>query len=512
MQHVRIILVGLGCTLAVSAVKKKTDELSLPQRQYANSIQTFVRQPPRLQGLGSTDLLSTISSPGSQAARLPEGRSTNGADAVAPPVTSRRQAPTTDPNVDWTEVLKRWQTNSGLQKTDSARSSPSTPGLRARIDLTDALGTTPQPPGFPERVLRESQNLLREPRNTVSAWADPWRSVGNTVLDLAEGVVKLGSLVLIVLSVGVGAFLCLAGVAWLYAAIAPVVKRTYAAIVRDPAPFRTVMSAGVGSGFGLLLGMAFIDLWDETAGRMFLDLGVMALVAAGAILFIEPLTERVLSRVARDNEQQDEAAGHNLPRGYLGWAALGFLMAISHMADGLLHHTISEKPTDSAILLATSFLIPASITSAWIIGARSASPGRAARLGAATGLLLGAGPVLLILLFAAGDLQVTGLPTWLISLRNGLQWGIAGLFGGLALDGHFGSRPVRAAAVAVIGVLVGTSVFSHNFTSGDELSVIFLQDLPRALGWAGGLLIVEPFARGCLSSAYRPPGTMAASG
>jgi hypothetical protein len=126
--------------------------------------------------------------------------------------------------------------------------------------------------------------------------------------------------------------------------------------------------------------------------------------------------------------------------------------------------------------------------------------------------LLGAGPVLLILLFSAGDLQVTGLPTWLISLRNGLQWGIAGLFGGLALDGHFGSRPVRAAALAVIGVLVGTSVFSHNFTSGDELSVIFLQDLPRALGWAGGLLIVEPFARGCLSSANRPPGTMAASG
>lgn len=133
---------------------------------------------------------------------------------------------------------------------------------------------------------------------------------------------KLGSLVLIVLSVGVGAFLSLAGVAWLYTAMAPVVKRTYAAIVRDPAPFRTVMSAGVGSGFGLLLGMAFIDLWDETAGRMFLDLGVMALVAAGAILFIEPLTERVLSRVARDDEQQDEAAGHNLPRGYLGWAAL----------------------------------------------------------------------------------------------------------------------------------------------------------------------------------------------
>jgi hypothetical protein len=490
MQHLRIILVGLGCTLAVSAVKNKTDELSLPQRQYANSIQTFVRQPPRLQGLGSTDFLSTTLSPGSQATRLLGGRSTNGADAVAPPVTRRRQAPMTDPNVDWTEMLKRWQTNSGLQSLDSV----------------------PSTPGFPERVLRESQNLLHEPRHTVSAWADPWRSIGNTVLDLAEGVVKLGSLVLIVLSVGVGAFLCLAGVAWLYAAMAPVVKRTYAAIVRDPAPFRTVMSAGVGSGFGLLLGMAFIDLWDETAGRMFLDLGVMALVAAGAILFIEPLTERVLSRVARDDEQQDEAAGHNLPRGYLGWAALGFLMAISHMADGLLHHTISEKPTDSAILLATSFLIPASITSAWIIGARSASPGRAARLGAATGLLLGAGPVLLILLFAAGDLQVTGLPTWLISLRNGLQWGIAGLFGGLALDGHFGSRPVRAAAVAVIGVLVGTSVFSHNFTSGDELSVIFLQDLPRALGWAGGLLIVEPFARGCLSSAYRPPRTMPASG
>src|ERR1700722_9628291 len=170
MQHVRIILVGLGCTLAVSAVKKKTDELSLPQRQYANSIQTFVRQPPRLQGLGSTDLLSTISSPGSQVARLLEGRSTNGADAVAPPVAPRRQAPMTDPNVDLTEVLKRWQTNSGLQKPDSARSSPSTPGLRGRIDLTHALDTTPQPPGFPERVLRESQNLLHEPRNTVSAW------------------------------------------------------------------------------------------------------------------------------------------------------------------------------------------------------------------------------------------------------------------------------------------------------------------------------------------------------
>jgi hypothetical protein len=127
-------------------------------------------------------------------------------------------------------------------------------------------------------------------------------------------------------------------------------------------------------------------------------------------------------------------------------------------------------------------------------------------VGAITGVVLGTSCVLLALRVTGGNDPELEPVMWWLAVYNGLQWGTAGLFGGLAIDRPAASgRAIRSAAIAIVLAMVCTSLLKvtvHSLSSVSPLSSIYL-DFARSIGWAGGLLSVEPLALRCLSGKPR---------
>jgi hypothetical protein len=491
----RIILVGLGCSLALITTKNKiehnVDRLTPSKQDYANSLQSIISQPgsvPKLEGIGRLGTLPTsVQSPvslrdwdwQSLSQALNKSVSTVNSPSPGAPLTA-----TPTPNKltitqsDWDRILQ--------EQNESARLL--------------AISPPPDPPSMPEKVFRGLQALLQQPQKTVAAWDEPWQSMGNIVLVIVDFVLKLAGFVLSIL------VFCLYGVVigavalGLYSVAKPWLKKLYTKAAENPAPFRTVMSAGLGSGFGLLLGMALHELWQGNWGSRFLDLGTLTLVAIGMLIFVEPLTEWIRERVGLEAE-------HSIWKDDKRWSLrLGaiVILAVTNLAHGLLHEQIHNGQTDSLLLLGTAFLIPAAITFAWIVGARH-SNWRSPTLGSITGVLLGTGCVLLALRVTGGNDPELEPVMWWLAVYNGLQWGIAGLIGGMAIDKPRDQGPIRSAAIAVVVAMVCTSLLRvtvHTLSSVSPLSSIYL-DLARSFGWACGLLSVEPFALRCLSGKPR---------
>ena len=377
----RIILVGLGCSLALVATKNKTehkiDRLTPAQQNYANSLQSIVSQP------GSVSNVEDIG-------RLP---------ATIPPTTASAQLRVPLKDFDWQSISQELNKSASVSNPAGVGS----PSITTQVPITKltltqsewerflreqneraqnsaVLPRLREPDSTSERVFRGLQALLHEPRKTVATWDEPWQSLGEIGLGVVDFVLKLAGFALSILA------FCLAGLfagtvaIGIYHAIKPWLKKRYAKAAENPAPFRTVMSAGLGSGFALLLGMALHEFLQGTWGSCFLDLGTLTLVAIGMLLFVEPLTEWTRERVGLEVE-------HSIWKHDERWVLRGaaiLILAVTNLAHGLLHEQIHSEQTDSLVLLGAAFLIPAAVTCAWIIGTKR-STWRAPALGAITG-------------------------------------------------------------------------------------------------------------------------------
>jgi hypothetical protein len=435
-MRTRVILVGLGCSLALFGVKKKTDELPEAKVDYLNQIQSVVPPAPTL------------------------------------PAPSLNTPSSGHPNIGISR--KPLFANSGWN-FDSQRYGPS-------FDISKLLPPKETKP--PQSISEQWQNFWKNPRETVKEWNEPWKSIGHVLIELVSLVWALLSFIIPILVVAIAALAGAAALYWIVQAIMPGLKKVQARINQDSALYRTVLSAGLGSGFGLVLGMALYELMHQDVDEVFLDFGTIAIVACGVVIFIEPLTEWFRERLGLQGEY---AVQHSRQRWYLRGAAIGIL-ALASLSHALLHENIRKHPPEAIILLVFAFLIPAAITYAWIRGARSANT-PASIVGAATGAILGAG--FLMAIFAAdihNEARLDSHERLIFIVSNALKWGAAGLFGGWAIDKAWGANPIRSAAVAVV-----ISMVLAGLISGTEFSVLF-QDLARALGWAGGLISVEPLA------------------
>jgi hypothetical protein len=268
------------------------------------------------------------------------------------------------------------------------------------------------------------------------------------------------------------------------AAVGPWAKRSYrkVKVAENLARLRTVASAGLGSGFSFLLFLALWELWEGTWGSIFLNLSTITLVAIGMVVFVEPLTEWIRERIGLEKEETVWKHDH---RWHLRGAAVVILAAAS-LAHGLLHDNLSKEGLNSVGELFLALLIPASITCAWIVGAKSPT-WRAPWLGAIAGLVLGIGlPLLVVWILSVDDVKM-----WIFA-DNGMKWGVAGLLGGLAIEHSRGQNHIHWTA----GVIIAAFVFASLYSSKD-LADIF-KDLFISIGWAGGMLAVEPLALHCL--------------
>jgi hypothetical protein len=253
----------------------------------------------------------------------------------------------------------------------------------------------------------------------------------------------------------------------------------------NPAPMRTVVSAGLSAGFGVMLFFACVELCEKGLAEMFMELAGISIVAVGVVIFLEPLAERFRQRI---DAHGGSAHVHveRKQRWYLRFAAFGILAGVS-VSHALLHKAVAEDVPRAIKSLGTSFVVPAVITCGWIFGRRAAKS-HAAVYGAIAGAVAGAlwWLALLLLWFRTGA-GWTNVYTLSIFL-SGAQWGVVGFFGGLALDRRWGVTPARAVAPALVVALVATGML------GDAQIVLIFADLARGLGWAGGLLVVEPAA------------------
>jgi hypothetical protein len=427
----RVILVGLGCAFALNTVKHETERLPADQQRHAKAVQS-----------------AGARSPGSGGAPTPE----------IPPGDSGSRP----------------------------RRGPLTPEGMRRNSI-NPYSSVPNPNGVsaPERWFQVLQDLVRSPRVTVGTWSEPWKSAGVLALDVVQFALNLAGLAAMVAGFAFVIFVAVA----LGRSMLPPLQRLFGSVAIDPAPARTVLAAGVGSGFSLLLTLAALELLSRGWTSVGLSLGTITVVAVGVVIFIEPLKDWVRERTGLEG-------GHELWRREHTWrlriAAVGIL-ALTSLAHGLLHERVTEQRTESTILLASAFLLPSAITYAWVVGARS-SRWSAWLLGAITGFLLGAGSVLLVFWITANEL---GLPLETqieYAAINAVKWGAAGGFGGLAIQRGWPSDPIRGGAMAIFATLIVSGALSVS-----ELSLI-AQDFARALGWAAGLLSVEHFARRCLPS------------
>ena len=330
------------------------------------------------------------------------------------------------------------------------------------------------------------QAVLDPAFETVKTWNEPWRSVGSIVFKIVRFVLKAFGFTIIFL-----VCVCIVGLPFAAAdlirseaAKSPWVRKWYRKIkvAEDLARLRTVASAGLGSGFCFLLFLALWELWEGTWRSIFGALSTIALVSIGMVMFVEPLTEWIFERIGLETEQ---AILKRDQRWYLRAGAAGILSAVS-LAHGLLHEKINNGRWDSVDALFWALLIPALITCAWIIGAKS-SQWAAAWLGTLTGIVLGIGlPLFVVWIFSVNDVN-----PWII-VENGCKWGMAGFFGGVAIEHSLKRNYIHWIAVAIIGAFFLVSLYVN-----EDLAYV-LRDLSIAIGWAGGLLVVEPLARHCL--------------
>ena len=323
-------------------------------------------------------------------------------------------------------------------------------------------------------------------RSAVNKWDSPFRAVGNRSIDVVVGVVRFAQYVWPILLGFVGFAFCLA-------LAAVVIRLLFAAVAKNPALYRSVLSAGLGASFGLLLSEAFKAWSEEKPHEAVADLVAIVVVSLGAVVFIEPLQEWFGHRLGLHKEESTPRSAH--AEGWYRAAAFG-IFACASLSHGLLHKKIDEDLQTALRELACAFLIPGAITYAWIYGARLAKS-RAAMFGALAGAAAGGAAWLAYILLAekAANLPVTAkVASFAV---NSVVWGAAGYFGGLAIDRQWFSRwiatsPGRASIPVVLVVLIGGLLA---LPAGAEPWDV-IGDLGRTLGWAGGLVAVSYAADG----------------
>jgi len=261
---------------------------------------------------------------------------------------------------------------------------------------------------------------------------------------------------------------------------------------------RLALSAGLGSGFSLLVLLAVKNFLVELSHGQVSELFSILVVSVGVVAFIEPVLERFA--VAAGVSHHHAAP---LPAGRIA-RLVGFaLIAGASVSHGALHDMVSKNLIGAIAFLTPAVITPAATTYAW---ARQSARGRAAAWqGGAIGAIFGGGFMLasLTILLAVKAVSLSTSELELLTLANAVQWGAAGLAGGLVLDRKWGATPVRGIAIALlVSVAIGwvIVIVLAGFSGVSDLDLI-VQDVARVLGWVAGIMVFGP----TVDAMLRPP-------
>ena len=257
---------------------------------------------------------------------------------------------------------------------------------------------------------------------------------------------------------------------------------------------RLALSAGLGSGFSLLIYMALDHFLHLPIQSQLSEIVAVIIVSIGVVAFLEPLFEAIRSGFGLSSNHHSDAQRPSSRQ--LKIVAI-LVIAGASLSHALLHVQVNTNPIGTIFMLMPATLFPAITTYVWIRQLRK-SPWSAPWAGAVVAGGLGGIFLLLIWIMMGGRLGFAGGPVMSLSFRevapialiNACQWGIFGLAGGLALWRGWAASPARGVALAF---LTATALFWILLIAiGGPSSGVFgwiTMDVFRALGWAAGILV-----------------------